>query len=76
MSKLKQGDEGNLRSEYARADFPGGLVRGRYARRAAAGSNIVVLDADLTSAFPDSAAVNEALRTVLKAARRVAAAAD
>lgn len=76
MSKLKQSDKGSLRPEYTQADFPGGMVRGRFAKRAAAGSNIVVLDPDLASAFPDSAAVNEALRTVLKAARRVAAAAE
>jgi hypothetical protein len=76
MSKLKQGDKGSLRPEYTQADFPGGMVRGRFAKRTAAGSNIVVLDPDLASAFPDSAAVNEALRTVLKAARRVAAAAE
>ncbi len=74
MSKPRQHDKSTLRPEYGSADFPGGMVRGRYARRAAAASNIVVLDADLASAFPDSAAVNEALRTVLKAARRVAAA--
>ena len=43
-------------------------VRGKYHKRLAKeGSNVVVLDADVAKAFPDSASVNEALRVVLKA---------
>jgi len=49
------------RAEY---DFRGG-VRGRHAQRAKAGDNIRVLDPDLAVLFPDSAAVNEALRGLL-----------
>ena len=53
-----------MRAEY---DFSN-AVRGKYQRRLAKeGSNIVVLDADVAKAFPDSASVNEALRIVLKA---------
>lgn len=73
MNKRKSKDQDTLRDEYKRSDFPGGLARGKFASRAAAASNIVVLDPDLATAFPDSAAVNQALRTVLKAAKRVAA---
>ena len=51
-----------LRSEY---DFSAG-VRGKYAKRFAAGTNLVLLDADLARAFPNSAAVNMALRTYLR----------
>ena len=55
-----------MRAEY---DFSN-AVRGKYQRRLAKeGSNIVVLDADIAKAFPDSASVNEALRIVLKAGR-------
>ena len=42
-------------------------VRGKYCRRLLEeGANVVVLDADIARAFRDSAAVNEALRSLLK----------
>ena len=47
-----------IRPEY---DFSGG-VRGKYAARYAAGSNVVVLDPDVAAKFPTSEAVNDALR--------------
>lgn len=56
-----------LRSEYPRADL-GTLLRGKYAARYARLSNVVVIDESLTKAFPNSAAVNEALRVLLSAA--------
>lgn len=42
-------------------DFSSG-VRGRYAKRYAEGTNVVVIDPDVTEYFPDHDAVNEALR--------------
>lgn len=42
-------------------------VRGKYINRLAKGSNIVVLDNDVQKLFPDSAAVNAALRALGKA---------
>jgi len=69
MKKPKASHNGELRREYKRSDFPGGLVRGKYAARLAAGSNIVRLDPEIAEAFPTSEAVNEALGTVLRAAR-------
>ena len=62
-----------LRSEYKDTDFPAGFVRGKYAARAAAASNIAVLEPDLATAFPNSAAVNDALRAILQVAKQVAA---
>jgi len=59
-----------LRSSYKRSDFPGGLVRGKYAARAGASSNIVVLDEKVAAAFPNSAAVNDALNALLRVAKR------
>ncbi len=53
-----------MRAEYRREDLGKG-VRCRYAARCAKASNIVVIDAALTKAFPDSEAVNEALRGLL-----------
>lgn len=50
-------------------DFSG-AVRGKYARRYAEGNNIVVLSPDVAEAFPDSRAVNDALRALLTVARR------
>ena len=49
-------------------DFSHGR-RNPYAARLA-GAQIVVLDADLTAVFPDSAAVNEALRALAAIIRR------
>jgi len=50
-------------------DFSKG-VRGKYAKRYAGGSNIVVLSPDLAKVFPDSASVNAALRNLVKIARQ------
>ena len=51
-----------MRAEY---DFSGG-VRGKYAERYAAGTNVVVLDPDLAKIFTDSEKANQALREYLK----------
>ena len=50
-------------------DFSKG-VRGKYAKRYAAGSNVIVLSPDVAEVFPDSESVNEALRVLVKIARR------
>jgi hypothetical protein len=52
-----------MRPEY---DFTG-AVRGKYAARFQAGTNLVLLDPDVAEAFQDSAAVNHALRALLEA---------
>lgn len=71
MKKVSSSKD-TLRSEYKRSDFPGGFVRGKYAERAAAVSNIVVLEPEVATAFPNSVAVNDALRAILQVARQVA----
>ena len=58
--KAKQDDA--MRDHY---DFSGG-VRGKYAARYAEGTNGVVLDPNVAAMFPDSVAVNEALRTLVR----------
>jgi hypothetical protein len=61
-------EDDDLRAEYD-FDFSKG-ERGRYYKRLLKeGSNIVVLEPDLAEAFPDSAAVNSALRSILEFAR-------
>ncbi len=59
-----------LRPEYRREDF-GPLVRGKYAARVRAGSNVVVLVEEVAKAFPTAAAVNDALLSLIKIARSV-----
>jgi hypothetical protein len=57
----------DLRPEYA-FDYSKG-VRGKYYKRTLKGANIAVLEPGIARAFPNSAAVNDALRVVLKAGR-------
>jgi hypothetical protein len=61
MSKT---DNDDLRPEYDLGKLGKG-VRGKYRRRYREGSNVVVIDPDLTGAFPNAKAVNDALREVL-----------
>jgi len=69
MKKVKAPRRDELRPEYKRSDFPGGLSRGKYATRLAAGSNIVRLDPEIADAFPTSEAVNDALGAMLRVAK-------
>jgi hypothetical protein len=57
-----------LRPEYDLAQLKGG-VRGKYYRRAVAGTNLVLIDPDLANFFPDANAVNRALRVIADASR-------
>jgi hypothetical protein len=45
-------------------DFSHAVI-GKYAKHYAEGTNIVVLDPDVAKVFPDSAAVNQALRQIM-----------
>ncbi len=65
-SASKRGDE--LRKEYDLSQLKGG-VRGKYYRRAIAGTNLVLIEPDLAALFPDSEAVNRALRVLAEAAQ-------
>ncbi len=57
-----------LRPEYDLAELLRGGVRGKYAERYQAGTNLVLLEPDVARAFPDDAAVNQALRLVMELA--------
>jgi hypothetical protein len=50
-------------------DFSKG-IRGKYAKRFAEGTNIVVLSPDVADFFPDSQSVNQALRLLIDIAKR------
>ena len=60
--------KGTLRREY---DFSGG-VRGKYAERFLAGTNLVLLDPDVAEVFPTAEAVNDALRALARIVRSTA----
>ncbi|MBA3440989.1 MAG: hypothetical protein H0T92_14080 [Pyrinomonadaceae bacterium] len=57
----KQKQEVEMLDEY---DFSQAVI-GKYAKQYAEGTNIVVLDPDVARVFPDSAAVNQALRAIV-----------
>ena len=61
--------EDELLSEYDFAQMEGG-VKGKYVERYRAGTNLVLLDPDVAQAFPNDAAVNEALRMLIQVAQR------
>lgn len=68
MKKASSRAVDDLRPEYDSSSLKGG-VRGKYARRFRAATNLVLLEPDLAAAFPSDEAVNEALRTVVRASR-------
>ncbi len=59
-TKKGRNGAGKPRGEYK---FSGG-IRGKYAKRYAQGSNVVILDPDVAEAFPTAEKVNKALRKV------------
>ena len=50
-------------------DFSKG-VRGKYAKRYAEGTNVVLLDPDVAEFFPDHDTVNDALRSLVKVIKK------
>ena len=57
-----------LRPEYDFAKLKGG-VRGKYAARYRAGTNLVLLSPDVAAHFPDEQSVNTALRALIRVAK-------
>lgn len=68
MKKDKVNND-EMRPEYDLSRLKG-RVRGKYAERYRAGTNLVLLEDDVQAAFPTAEAVNEALRILMKIARR------
>jgi hypothetical protein len=56
-----------LRAEYDLSRLRGG-VRGKYYRQATAGTNLVLIEPELAEVFPDTEAVNRALRLLVDTA--------
>ena len=61
-------DKDTLRDEYPEELIRSG-VRGKYAKSYREGTNVVLIDPDLQKIFPDSDAVNRALREYLSTKR-------
>ena len=60
MSEEMNKETAEMLDEY---DFSQGVV-GKYAKKYAEGTNLVLLDPDVAKVFPDSEAVNQALRAI------------
>ncbi len=45
-------------------------VRGKYAKRYAEGTNVVIIDPDVAQFFPDYESVNEALRSIINVIKK------
>ena len=60
MSEELNKEAAEMLDEY---DFSQGVV-GKYAKQYAEGTNVVLLDPDVAKVFPDSEAVNQALRAI------------
>ena len=58
--------DADLLEEY---DFSKG-VQGKYARRYAEGTNVIVIDPDVAKYFPDHDSVNQALRSLAEIIKR------
>ncbi len=65
----KRGRRDELRREYDLSKLKG-AVRGKYAARYRAGTNLILLSPDVARYFPDEQSVNSALRTLIRAAKR------
>ena len=72
MKKESAAELNDLRPEYDLSHLEGG-VRGKYYRRAAAGTNLVLIEPDLAILFPNAEAVNRALRVLAEAAKSTTA---
>lgn len=69
MKPKRTNHAAQMRAEYDFDDSK--AVRGKYYKRCLKeGSNVVALDRDVAKAFPDSASVNKALRSVPQGMRK------
>jgi hypothetical protein len=67
---MKKTRNNGMRPEYDFAAMKGG-VRGKHVKSYRGGTNLVLLEPDVAEAFPNDAAVNQALRGILNTTRAV-----
>jgi len=65
-TKSREEDADELRPEYDLAGILSEGVLGKYAQDYREGTNLALLEPEIAQAFPNDAAVNEALRLVLR----------
>ena len=68
MKKARKTRSDDLRPEYDLSTLKAG-VRGKYAARYRAGTNLIVLEPDVAKVFHDGQSVNAALRSLIDIAR-------
>ena len=68
---MKASDDDTLRPAYDLKSLGKG-VRGQYYQRYQEGTNVVVIDPDLTKEFPTAKAVNDGLRELLESRNKTA----
>lgn len=61
MKKASAKKDSEMRAEYDLSKLKG-RVKGKYYRRATAGTNLVLIEPEVAEIFPDSESVNRALR--------------
>ena len=64
--RVKNDIDDDLRPEYDLSELLKTGVRGKYAERFRAGTNLVLLEPDIAKAFSTDQAVNDALRLVIQ----------
>jgi len=67
-TNMRKAKPDELRPEYRREDLGQG-VRGKYLESYRAGTNLVLLSADVAKAFPTEKEVNDALRSLIRLAK-------
>ena len=65
----KQVRRDELRREYDLSRLKG-AIRGKYAARYSAGTNLVLLSPDVAKYFPDEQSVNTVLRALIRVAKK------
>ena len=68
---MNTSDEDTLRSEYDLKSLEKGVC-GKYYERYQRGTNVVVIEPELSEEFPNAKAVNDALREVLESRKKAA----
>ena len=65
MKKAKSSAEDpEMRTDYGRADFAK-LTRGKFHKQVTEASNVIILDSKVAKEFPNSFAVNKALKAII-----------
>jgi hypothetical protein len=64
----RHGRRDELRAEYDLSNLKNG-IRGKYAARYRAGTNLVLLSSDVAAYFPAEQSVDAALRTLIRVAK-------